>query len=280
MQILDELDRAATRIETRCGDGMMVWRVWNAAAGVPLVLLHGGSGSWRHWAKQIPRFAATRCVIAPDLPGLGDSAMPPEPHDPPHSARITAAGLRQVLGGQPADLVGFSFGASVAGHVAAELGEAIRSLMLVGAGSLGISRNAVPLEKVRDKTGEARLAAHRFNLHALMISDPARIDELALAIQERNTVLARFRSRGFANAMMLKQALARTAMPLCALWGERDQVAVGHIPERMAAVRDVRPDAMTPTVPGAGHWTMYEAAKAFDAILDSFLRGLEASSPT
>ncbi|WP_372620349.1 alpha/beta fold hydrolase [Falsiroseomonas sp.] len=272
MQILDELDRAATRIETPCGDGIMVWRVWNAGAGSPLVLLHGGSGSWRHWVKQIAHHAPRRCVIAPDLPGLGDSAMPPEPHDPPHSARIAAAGLRQVLGEQRAELVGFSFGANVAGHVAAELGDAIRSLMLVGAGSLGMPRNAVPLEKVRDKAGEARLAAHRFNLHSLMIADPARIDDLALAIQERNTVLARFRSRGFANATMLKQALARTSMPLCALWGERDQVAFGHIPERIAAVREVRPDAMAEVVPNAGHWTMYEAPEAFGAVMDRFLR--------
>jgi pimeloyl-ACP methyl ester carboxylesterase len=181
--------------------------------------------------------------------------------------------LRRVLGGARPDLVGFSFGANVAGHVAAELGDGIRSLMLVGAGSLGLARNPVPLEKVRDKTGEARVAAHRFNLHSLMIADPARIDDLALAIQDRNTVLARFRSRGFANAVMLKQALARTRMPLCVMWGACDQVAVGHIPGRIAAVREVRPDAHAEVVPGAGHWTMYEAAEVFDAAMERFQAG-------
>lgn len=279
--ILDELDSAVRRTTTPCGDGSMVWRIWNAEGGDPLVLFHGGSGSWRHWVRQIPRFAATRCVIVPDLPGLGDSAMPPEPHDPPHSARIAAAGLREVLGGRRCDLVGFSFGANVAGHVAAEPGAPIRSLMLVGAGSLGLARHPVPLEKVRDKAGAERIAAHRFNLESLMIADPAGIDDLALAIQERNTVLARFRSRGFANAAMLKQALARTAMPLLVMWGERDQVAVANIPGRIAAVREVRPDARVEVVPGAGHWTMYEAPEAFDAALLDFhatLRPAEAVS--
>jgi pimeloyl-ACP methyl ester carboxylesterase len=279
MQILDELEGAASRIGTPCGEGVMVWRIWNRPAGNPLVLFHGGSGSWRHWVRQIARHAPRRCVIVPDLPGLGDSAMPPEPHDPPHSARIVAAGLREVLDGERADLVGFSFGANVAGHVAAELGDAIRSLMLVGAGSLGLPRNAVPLEKVRDKTGEARTAAHRFNLHALMIADPARIDALALAIQDRNTVLARFRSRGFANAGMLKAALARTAMPLCVVWGERDQVAVGTIPDRIAAVHEVRPDAAAEVVPGAGHWTMYEAPDVFEAAMDRFQHGAARAVP-
>ena len=274
MKILDELAAAARRIETPCGEGAMVWRVWNVDAGSPLVLLHGGSGSWRHWVHQVSRYARERCVIAPDLPGLGESAMPEEPHDPPHVARITVEGLASVLGGRRADLVGFSFGANVAGHVAADLGPAIRSLLLLGAGSLGMPRNAVTLEKVRDKQGEARVAAHRFNLHSLMIADPARIDALALAIQDWNTVHARFRSRGFANAALLKEALARTSMPLAVVWGERDQVAAGHIPERIAAVREVRPDATAEVIPSAGHWTQYEAPEAFDAVMEHFQRGL------
>ena len=250
----------------------MVWRVWNAGAGAPLLLLHGGSGSWRHWIRQIPRFAAERCVIAADLPGLGDSALPPEPYEPAQLAHVAATGLPRVVGGQAVDLVGFSFGANVAGHVAAEAGPAIRSLLLAGAGALGIARNVTPLEKVRDKQGEARIAAHRHNLAALMIADPARIDALALEIQEANMQLSRLRSRSFAGTTMLKDALARTAMPLCALWGELDHVAVGRIPERIAALREARPDAATLLIPGAGHWVMYEAPEEFDAALLRFLR--------
>ncbi|WP_237215307.1 alpha/beta fold hydrolase [Falsiroseomonas oryziterrae] len=267
LSVLHELEAASRRMETPCGDGMMVWRVWNASAGAPIVLLHGGNGSWRHWVKQIPGLAATRCVIVPDLPGLGESALPDEPHEPGHLAHITGAGLLTMLGGTRADLVGFSFGANIAGHLAAERPGAIRSLTLLGAGSLGLARNPVPLEKIRDKQGAERIAAHRFNLNSLMIAEAARIDDLALAIQEWNTVHARFRSRAFANAHLLKDALARTAMPLTALWGGRDQLAVGHIPARIAAVREARPDARAEVIPDAGHWTMYEAPEAFDAAL-------------
>jgi len=265
--ILDELERAARRLGTPCGDGTMAWRVWNDGAAAPVVLLHGGNGSWRHWVKQIDGLAATRRVIVPDLPGLGESALPDEPHEPAHVARITAAGLGTILGDARADLVGFSFGANIAGHVAAERPGAIRSLTLLGAGSLGVARNPVPLEKIRDKEGAERDAAHRFNLNSLMIADPARIDDLAVSIQEWNTVHARFRSRAFANAHLLKDALARTAMPLTALWGERDQLSVGHIPDRIAAVREARPDARAEVIPDAGHWAMYEAPDAFDAAL-------------
>lgn len=270
--LLDSLDRAATRCATPCGEGALVWRVWNAAAGYPIVLLHGGNGSWRHWVRQIPALAATRTVIAPDLPGLGDSAMPPEPHDPVQAARILRQGWGAVVGAAPADLVGFSFGANVAGQLAARLDAAVRTLTIVGAGSLGVPRNQVPLEKVRDKQGAARVAAHRFNLASLMIADPARIDDLAIAIQEWNTVHARFRSRGFANAALLKDALAATRQPLTAVWGARDQIAAGHIPLRCDAVREARPDAAFAIVADAGHWTAYEAPEDFGAALDQALR--------
>jgi 2-hydroxy-6-oxonona-2,4-dienedioate hydrolase len=44
----------------------------------PVVLFHGGSGSWTHWVRNIqPLVAAGRQVIAADLPGFGDSASPP-----------------------------------------------------------------------------------------------------------------------------------------------------------------------------------------------------------
>jgi pimeloyl-ACP methyl ester carboxylesterase len=274
MRILAELEAASSRHETPCGDGTMVWRSWNDSAGTPLVLLHGGNGSWRHWVWQIAHYAAHRRVIAPDLPGLGESADLPEPHDPPHAALVTLAGFRQVVGEARADLVGFSFGSNIAGQLAAALDTRLRTLTLVGGAALGVPRNPTPLTKVRDKQGEERIAAHRANLAALMIADPSRIDDLALAIQEWNTVRARFRSRGFATTPLLKHALAQTTLPVTLIWGERDQVAVGHIHERFAAARESRPDAVLEVIPGAGHWTAYEAPEALIAAMDrSFARG-------
>ncbi len=47
----------ATRLETPCGSGSMVRHRWQpdpASAGAPhrpVVLLHGGSGSWTHWLR-------------------------------------------------------------------------------------------------------------------------------------------------------------------------------------------------------------------------------------
>jgi len=268
--ILARLEASARRFETPCGEGHMVWRAWGE--GPPLVLLHGGSGSWRHWVRNIEHFAQKRMVLAPDLPGLGESAMPPPPIDPNISAGIVAAGLRELLGADARyDLTGFSYGANIAGHVAAAEGERVRSLTIVGAGALGLQRGHTPLEKVRDKQGAARVAAHRFNLASLMFADPARIDALALTIQEWNTVHARLRSRPLAHTPVLRDAITRATAPLAAIYGELDAIALPNLHLRLELLRELRPEVAIHVIPGAGHWVAYEAAEAFNKALDAVL---------
>lgn len=272
-QLLARLERSATRRETPCGEGSMVWRSWGEAAAPPLVLFHGGSGSWRHWVRNIEALTEHRRVICPDLPGLGDSAMPGPAGTPGPIAAEVHAGLRLVLGpGAQCDLVGFSYGALLAGHVAAAAGDEVRSVTLVGAGALGLPRPRTELQTVRDKQGEARMAAHRHNLATLMFADARGIDALALLVQDRNTQLARFRSRGFAGGGSLGEAIAQARVPVALLYGERDAIAWPQVEARFVALRAVQPEAWTGVIPGAGHWVAYEAAHAFNAMLTDLLR--------
>ncbi len=267
---LARIEAAARRAETPCGEGALLWRLWgeDRPERPPLVLFHGGSGSWRHWVRNVLPLSRERLVVCPDLPGLGGSAMPPSAEDPAPIAAVMRAGLARVLGeGRRYDLAGFSFGALIAGHLAAQAGPELRTVTLVGAAALGLPRPRTELLKVRDKSGEARIAAHRHNLAVLMFADPARIDPLALAIQEANTREARFRSRGFAHTTSLRDAIARARAPVALLYGERDAIAWPEVERRFAALRAVRPDAWTGVIPGAGHWVAYEAAGAFNAML-------------
>ena len=122
----------------------MVWRVWGK--GEPLLLFHGGSGSWTHWLRNIPELARHYQLWVPDLPGLGQSAMPPEPLVPATSADVIVAGLDQLLpGARNLRLAGFSFGGHVAGLTAARLRDRIGVLTLIGVAARGL--RAEPRER-------------------------------------------------------------------------------------------------------------------------------------
>jgi pimeloyl-ACP methyl ester carboxylesterase len=203
--------------------------------------------------------------------------MPPEPYGPGSVGAIIGQGLRQVLPeGVSCDLVGFSFGALIAGHVAVAAPDSIRSLVLVGAGALGVPRGPIRLERVRDKDGEVRRQAHHNNLQRLMLADPAVIDELALDIQDWNTRHARLASLPFATTASLAEALGQVRAPLGAIWGEKDAPAAPDLAGRIAALRRTRPDAAVRVIPGAGHWVAYEAPDAFHTALNELIPGADA----
>jgi pimeloyl-ACP methyl ester carboxylesterase len=47
-----------------------------SGSGMPIVFVHGLSGSWQNWLENIPHFAREHRVLALDLPGFGHSPMP------------------------------------------------------------------------------------------------------------------------------------------------------------------------------------------------------------
>lgn len=260
----------AKRVETPCGDGALVWRVWGS--GPPLVLLHGGYGSWSHWVRNVPVLARRFTVIAPDLPGLGDSATPPEPWTAEGLAAIVVEGLGAVVpeGARP-HMAGFSFGGVIGGVAAAQLGDRLKGFTVVGSNGLGLERSPTPLERVApDATEEQEFATHRYNLNQLMIHDPAKIDELALWLQKTNHARARMRSRRFSRSGALVEALPRITARLDGIWGERDATAYPHVAERQRILQSVQPGARFAVVPGAGHWVQFEAADRFNELITEF----------
>src|SRR5262249_26580958 len=142
----------------------------------------GGSGSWTHWIHNIPELSRHYQLWVPDIPGLGDSAMPPKPWVPASIADVVLTGLAELF---PQThrfrLAGFSFGGHIAGLVAARLRDGVRDLTLIGVAALGL--RADPREPfVKERTGmgpEEQAAVYRQNLAVLMFADAAKIDPLA-----------------------------------------------------------------------------------------------------
>ncbi len=274
--LVEGIAAEADRVLTPCGEGAMVWRCWGS--GPPLVLLHGGYGSWTHWIRNVLPLSRQFTVIAPDLPGLGESATPPEPWTAEGLAAIIVEGLNIVLARsvkrEALHLAGFSFGGVIGGNVAAQLGDRLRGFTVVGSNGLGLERSPTPLQRVAPGASEAEeFATHRYNLNQLMIADPDKIDELALYLQKTNHARARMRSRRFSRSGALVEALPRITARLDGIWGERDRTAYPHLAERARVLREFQPNARFAVVPGAGHWVAFEAADRFNALIAEFAAG-------
>ena len=262
------LDALATRCLTACAADYMVWRLWGA--GPHVVLFHGGSGSWSHWARNVMPLARYFTVWAPDLPGFGDSALPPDVETAEALVHIVSSGLDDVITPPtPLDLVGFSFGGIIAGMVAARQGARIRTLVLVGTG--GLALGATPIPPLARVTSEGTLAearaAHRENLEILMFADPSKIDEEAVDAQMENVRRTRFKIGNIPMSDALLRALPDVSARLVALWGGRDAFPSSTLEERRSTLAASHPELDFRVIENAGHWVNWEAADVVNPIL-------------
>ncbi|MBE2262661.1 MAG: alpha/beta fold hydrolase [Burkholderiaceae bacterium] len=264
----------------------MVWHQWTPSreaaigeSGLPVVLLHGGSGSWTHWVRNIDALlSAGREVWAADLPGFGDSAPPASGGDADAMIEPLADGLRAMLG--PAgrcDLVGFSFGGMTAGMLLAAHPPLARQLVLVGAPAMGV----VPERQFELKAWRhlpdpmAQDAVHRYNLAALMLRDPALIDGLALHLHKANLARDRMPRRRLAHTDILARSLPAVRCPVHAIYGAHDALYKAWISQLEAAYAAVTPDFRgLALIPDAGHWVQFERPAVFDAALLAALAGV------
>jgi pimeloyl-ACP methyl ester carboxylesterase len=100
-------------------------------SGEPVVLLHSSGASSAQWRALTQRLAPDYRVIAPDLYGYGASSA--WGGRSAFSLAQEAAFVIALLGrlGQPAHLVGHSYGGAVALHVARTRGDLVRGLTVI-----------------------------------------------------------------------------------------------------------------------------------------------------
>ena len=257
----------ATRHTTDGGEGAVVWHAWGQ--GEPLVLLHGGSGSWTHWIRNVEALAAAgRRVLVPDLPGFGDSARPPGGQDADAVAPVVAQGILQLAGDAPVDVAGFSFGGRVAALMAAAEPPRVRRLVLLGGPALGLRDKRLPLTSWRTLQDPAqRIEAHRNNLAVLMLHKPEAIDDLAVALQAANVPRDRMHRRRLALTDILARTLPTLACPMDAIYGEQDALYCDVLPALREKISTPPKFGELVLVPGAGHWVQYEAAEETNSAL-------------
>jgi pimeloyl-ACP methyl ester carboxylesterase len=101
-------------------------------ASPAVVLLHGYTQTSRMWRPLMPQLAEKFFVIAPDLPGIGDSGIPTGGLDMKNAA-IRVHALVKSLGVEKAEVVGHDIGLMVAYGYAAQFPSETTKLVLMDA---------------------------------------------------------------------------------------------------------------------------------------------------
>ena len=255
-----------------------------AGDGPVLVLIHGITGTWRHWERVIPPLAERYTVVAPDLLGHGESAKPRGDY----SLGAFATGIRDLLialDHRRATVVGHSLGGGIAMQFAYQFPDRCDRLALVASGGLGrevhllLRAATLPgaelvLPLLSDRRLRAAGEAVNGALNRIGLSVGADLSEVARGAtsmrdpESRRAFLATLRAvideRGQRVDATDRLYLAQ-AMPSLIVWGARDPI----IPlEHGAAAHEAMPGSRLEVI-DAGHFPQLEEPLRFlDAIVD------------
>src|SRR5258707_1213034 len=122
---------------TKVVDGLELHYL-TAGHGPSVILLHGYAETSRMWRPIMPILAERFTVIAPDLPGISDSAIPENRLDMKTSA-IRIHALARSLGVEKARVVGHDIGLMVAYAYAAQFPAEVEKLVVMDAFLPGVT---------------------------------------------------------------------------------------------------------------------------------------------
>jgi pimeloyl-ACP methyl ester carboxylesterase len=253
-----------------------------AGSGPAVVLLHGYTQTSRMWRPLIPRLAERFTVIAPDLPGIGDSDIPADGLDM-KTAAVRIHAMVKSLGVTKARVVGHDIGLMVAYAYAALFPAeteklAVLDAFLPGVGEWESVYNTPSLWHFRfsGPTPEALVQGREATYFAFFWNDLAADKTRSLLEADRNAYVAAYARpgrmhagweyfRGFQTTAKDFAALAKTPLgvPVLAIGGDK---SLGQFLGQQMKL--VAPDVRTVVIKSAGHWVMEEQpAETMDALV-------------
>jgi pimeloyl-ACP methyl ester carboxylesterase len=256
-----------------------------AGKGPAVILLHGYTQTSRMWKPIIPLLAEKFTVIAPDLPGIGDSDIPAKGLDM-KSAATTIHALVKSLGIQKARVVGHDIGLMVAYAYAAQFPSEVEKLLVMDAFLPGVAgwedvynnpgiwhfrfNGPTPEALVR---GRERTYFEHFwnNFAADKTHSIPEADRVAYAAAYARP--GRMRA-GWAYFVSFQEAakdfaeLSKTklTMPVLAIGGEKANGTVLGLQMKLVAT-----DAKMVVLKNTGHWVLEENPKETTEALQGFL---------
>jgi len=281
---LNGANETAIASRTATVDGVKLYYL-TAGRGPTVILLHGYTQTSRMWKAIIPFLANKFTVIAPDLPGIGESEIPASGLDMKTSA-IRIHALAKSLGVEKASVVGHDIGLMVAYAYAAQFPAETEKLVLMDAFLPGVTDWEAVYNNPRiwhfrfnGPTPEALVRGHERIYFEHFWNDFAADKNRSLSEADRAGYTAAYSRPGrmragwayfvsFMQAAKDFEQLSRTklTMPVLAIGGEK---ANGDVLGQQAHA--VASDAKVVILKNTGHWVLEENPKETTDALINFL---------
>jgi pimeloyl-ACP methyl ester carboxylesterase len=266
-------------------DGLKMHYLTIGHGSTNLILLHGYAENSHMWRPIMPMLAEKFTVIAPDLPGIGESGIPAAGLDM-KSAAISVHALAKSLGIQKAEVVGHDIGLMVAYAYAAQFQSETTKLVLMDAFLPGVdgwedvyNNPAIWHFRFNGPTPELLVKGRERTYFEHFWNDFAADKNHSIPEADRKLYAAAYAApgrmrAGWAYFVSFQQAakdfeqLAKTKLtiPVLSIGGEKANGAVlGH------QVKLVANDATFVVLKNTGHWVMEENFKETSEALLKFL---------
>ena len=257
-----------------------------AGQGPHLILLHGYTQTSRMWRPLIDRLKKKFTIIAPDLPGIGDSDIPKNGSDMKTAAtRIHA--LAKSIGVTKASVVGHDIGLMVAYAYAAQFSTEVEKLVVMDAFLPGVAGWELAYNndnlwhfRFHGPTPEALVKGREKIYFAYFWNDLAADKDRSLKSADRNAYVAAYSRPGRMRAGwayfaawpetakdFAEMAKTKLTMPVLSIAGEKASAAILHPQMKL-----VTTGITEMTLKDTGHWLMEERPdETMDALI-AFLR--------
>lgn len=261
--------------------------------GPVLLLIHGMAGSSDTWAAVLPLLAEHFTVLAPDLPGHGQSDKAPGDYSL-GSYATTLRDLMAVLDIERATIVGQSLGGGIAMQFAYQFPECCDRLVLVDSGGLGrevswmLRGLALPGAElvmpllfpgfVRDWGNSVERFLHDRGIRSGRASESWQAYASLTHGENRHAFVRTVRAvidGGGQSVSAVERLYLTSEIPTLIVWGDQDRmIPIAHA----KAAHEAMPTSQLSIMEGVGHFPHVEEPVQFAQTVTAFVQSTEPST--
>ncbi len=241
----------------------------SAAEQPALILLHGSGGDSSVWEGQIQGLGHGIKIIAPDLPGHGQSDGPLCMSVKDYAAWLNTFVQKMQL--SRFFLAGHSLGGAIAQEYAYIFPQKVQGLILAGSGT----QFMVAADYLETAKNNFPAAVHASCQAAYAAENVSLFYEKGYAMLYGNGGEVLYNDLAVCSAFDSTEWGSSIAVPVLLICGSDDKITP---PESSEPLARLIPEAQMKIVAGAGHMAMMEAAAEFNEAIKEFIKKLIADS--